>query len=97
MKKTPPELALSRLLQAFETELIEAGDDEIAAALKDLGMRAGMKGSAALFDLRSAAIRRGLAWLYRWPKPGSENEEEERQSPTERRFGNPSATPDRKA
>lgn len=93
MKETPPELALSRLLQAFETELIEADDDEIAAALADLGMRAGMKGSAASFDLR--ALRR-LAWLHRWPRPGHESHEDENSPAVDRpELANPSGASDR--
>ena len=94
MRKISPELALSRLLQAFEAELIEAGDDEIAAALKDLGMRADMKGSAAFADLHSAAIGRGLAWLYR--QPASDQDDEHSSSPADLHYKDPSAATDRK-
>ena len=61
---TPPELALTRLLQAFETELIEATEEEVAGALSDLGMSASTKGSAALVDLKYSAIRRHLEARY---------------------------------
>jgi hypothetical protein len=39
--------ALERLLNALENELIEASDEEIMQAAKDLGMNPFMKGSAA--------------------------------------------------
>ena len=61
---TPPELALTRLLQAFEAELIGATEEEIAVALSELGMSASTKGSAALVELRYSAIRRHLEDRY---------------------------------
>jgi DNA-binding PucR family transcriptional regulator len=58
MSKTRPELALERLLLALEGELIDATDDEVLAAAKELGMDPTMKGSSALF---------GVTILVRWP------------------------------
>jgi hypothetical protein len=49
--------ALERILAALESEIIAATDDEIAEVLKELGMKPGMKGSAATADIR-----------YRWIK-----------------------------
>jgi hypothetical protein len=40
-----------RLLVALERELIEATDDEILEAARDLGMNPAMKGSAAFFGV----------------------------------------------
>ena len=64
MTVTAPEIALARILEALEAELIGATDDEMAAALADLGMSASIKGSAALFDLKYPSIRRHLESLY---------------------------------
>jgi hypothetical protein len=44
--------ALTRLLEAFEQELIESSDEEIMQAAKDLGMNPQMKGSAAFAGLK---------------------------------------------
>jgi hypothetical protein len=73
---TPPELALTRLLRVFETELIEATEEEIAEALSDLGMSASIKGSAALIDLKYPAIHRHLVALYGAPLAKPEAEED---------------------
>jgi len=43
---------LTRILQALELELIDATDDEILEAAKDLGMDPRMKGSAAFLGLK---------------------------------------------
>jgi hypothetical protein len=51
MKKTPPVPALNRVLDALANELVEASDEEVLAAAHDLGMRPGMKGSAAFIGL----------------------------------------------
>ena len=40
-----------RLLAALERELVEATDEEILAAARDLGMNPAMKGSAAFFGI----------------------------------------------
>jgi hypothetical protein len=49
---TSPELALARILQALEKELIEASDKEILAVAKDLGMDPRTRGSAAFAGLK---------------------------------------------
>ena len=46
-----PETALTRILDAFGQELIDAPDEEIMEAAKDLGMDPHMKGSAAFLGL----------------------------------------------
>jgi hypothetical protein len=58
MRKTRADLALERLLAALERELIDATDEEVLAAAKELGMDPTMKGSSALF---------GVTVLVRWP------------------------------
>ena len=58
MKKTGSDVALERLLTALERELLEATDDEILAAAKELGIDPTMKGSSALF---------GVTMLIQWP------------------------------
>lgn len=45
---------LEQLLVALERELIEATDDEILEAARDLGMNPAMKGSAAFFGVTIA-------------------------------------------
>jgi hypothetical protein len=47
MKNTFPETALERVLESLETELIEASDEEILAAARELGQNPMMKGSIA--------------------------------------------------
>lgn len=42
---------LEHLLAALERELIEATDEEILEAARDLGMNPAMKGSAAFFGI----------------------------------------------
>jgi hypothetical protein len=44
MKLADAAAALTRLLEAFEQELIESSDEEIMQAAKDLGMNPQMKG-----------------------------------------------------
>ena len=48
----PPELALHRVLAGLEPELVEATDEEIEQAARDLGMDIHMKGSAAFAERR---------------------------------------------
>ena len=45
------DLALTRILEALEREIIAAPDFEITSVLEELGMRPEMKGSVALFEL----------------------------------------------
>ena len=59
--RTPPEVALARILEALEAELTDASEEEIIAAI---GMKAAMRGSAALLDLKYSEIRRHLDALY---------------------------------
>jgi hypothetical protein len=47
-----PEAALARIVSALGQELLDASDEEILAAAKDLGMNPGMKGSAAFLGLK---------------------------------------------
>ena len=53
---TDPAAALIRLLDALADDLIEASDDEVMQAAKDLGMNPHMKGSAAFAGLKYRAI-----------------------------------------
>jgi len=55
MKGAAPAAALTRILAALEQELIDASDEEIMEAAKDLGMNPYMKGSAAFLGLKYAA------------------------------------------
>jgi hypothetical protein len=48
----PPEAVLARVLDALEHELVDATDEEILEAAKDLGMNPMMKGSAAFLGLQ---------------------------------------------
>ena len=51
VKVALPETVLTRILEAFGQELIDASDEEIIEAAKDLGMDPQMKGSAAFLGL----------------------------------------------
>ena len=48
-----PEATLGRVLDAFEEELLQASDEEILEAARDLGMNPMMKGSAAFLGLHT--------------------------------------------
>jgi hypothetical protein len=48
--------ALGRLLDQLDRELIEASDEDILEAARDLGMNPMMKGSAAFVGLRVPAM-----------------------------------------
>jgi hypothetical protein len=52
VKAASPDVALARILEALGQELIEASDEEITGAAKDLGMDPQMKGSAAFAGLK---------------------------------------------
>lgn len=58
VKATPPELALTRILEALGEDLIDASDEEILAAATDLGMKPMMKGSAAFSGLKFSSAAR---------------------------------------
>jgi hypothetical protein len=53
MKRTRPEVGLERILNAIERDVLDATDDEILSAAKDLGMEPSMKGSAAFIGVTS--------------------------------------------
>jgi hypothetical protein len=53
-----PEAALGRVLDALEQELIDASNEEILEAAKDLGMNPMMKGSAAFMGLKHSGTAR---------------------------------------
>jgi hypothetical protein len=46
-----PERELERVLLGFEHEVIDASDEEILAAARELGMNPAMKGSSAFFGV----------------------------------------------
>jgi hypothetical protein len=56
MRRVFPEVALERLLEALEVEIIEASDDDILDAARDLGMNPAMRGSAAFLGLKGPAL-----------------------------------------
>jgi hypothetical protein len=51
VKKDLSQQALARILDAFAQELIDASDEEVREAAKDLGMDPRMRGSAAFAGL----------------------------------------------
>jgi hypothetical protein len=51
VKVASPDAVLTRILEAFGQELIDASDEEIMEAAKDLGMDPQMKGSGAYAGL----------------------------------------------
>jgi hypothetical protein len=51
VKVTSPEVVLARVLEGLEQELIDASDEEVLQAAKDLGMNPQMRGSAAFIGL----------------------------------------------
>jgi hypothetical protein len=55
VKVASPELALTRLVEALGQELIDAPEEEIVEAAKDLGMHLQMRGSAAFAGLKFPA------------------------------------------
>jgi hypothetical protein len=52
LKMASPEVALTRILEAMERELLGASDEEIIDAAMALGMDPAMKGSAAYMGLK---------------------------------------------
>jgi hypothetical protein len=54
---TTPAAALGRILDQLDRELIEASDEEILEAARDLGMNPLMKGSAAFLGLHVPALK----------------------------------------
>jgi hypothetical protein len=55
VKRTSPGVALDRVLEALGQDLIEASDEEIIQAAKDLGMDPTMRESAAFRGLKYPA------------------------------------------
>jgi hypothetical protein len=55
---TTSETALARVLDSLEQELIEASDEDVLGAARDLGMNPMMKGSAAFAGLNYPATTR---------------------------------------
>jgi hypothetical protein len=53
VKMVLPEMVLARTLEAFGQELVDASDEEIIEAAKELGMNLDMKASAAFLGLTS--------------------------------------------
>jgi hypothetical protein len=51
MRSKYPELALERILIALEGDIIDATDEELLTAARELGMNPSMKGSAAFFGV----------------------------------------------
>jgi hypothetical protein len=56
VRVTSPERRLTYVLDTLEQELIEATDEEIQEAAKELGMNLQMKGSAAFIGLTSPVL-----------------------------------------
>jgi hypothetical protein len=55
VKVASPEVALARILEALGRELINASDEEVMEAAKDLSMNPQMRGSAAFAGLKYPA------------------------------------------
>jgi hypothetical protein len=53
---TTPATALGRILDQLDRELIDASDEDIMEAARDLGMNPMMKGSAAFLGLQSFSL-----------------------------------------
>jgi hypothetical protein len=66
MNSIPPELVLERLLIALERDVIDAADEELLTAARELGMNPSMKGSAAFFGVTRPAGPRS------WPRETGE-------------------------
>jgi hypothetical protein len=60
MKTIHPERGLERLLVALERDLLDATDEEILAAARELGMNPAMKGSAAFIGVTLLVHLRGV-------------------------------------
>jgi hypothetical protein len=60
LTQSTPAAALGRILDQLDRELIEASDEDILEAARDLGMNPMMKGSAAFLGLRVPAMAQFL-------------------------------------
>lgn len=56
LTSTTPAAALGRILDQLDRELIEASDEDILEAARDLGMNPLMKGSAAFLGLQCFSL-----------------------------------------
>ena len=72
-----PERELERVLLAFEHEVIDASNEEILAAARELGMKPAMKGSSAFF---------GVTRLVHFGKPPQKPGRRRRQQVARRRI-----------
>ena len=90
------EPSLSRILEAFEQEILEVSDEEIIDAAKELGMNPDMKGSAAFIDLKYAPGDRAkdVCEMHSWSsaldvRMGSEGSDANAESPAWRELKSP--------
>ncbi len=56
LTRTTPAAALGRILDQLDRELIDASDEDILEAARDLGMNPMMKGSAAFLGLQCFSL-----------------------------------------
>jgi len=83
MKSTRPELALERILIALERDVVDATDEELLTAARELGMNPSMQGSAAVFGVtRPAGLRS-------WPRETGEQKTAPRGPRRTKRDGKP--------
>jgi hypothetical protein len=68
MNRKQPVARLERLLAALEHDVLEATDEEILAAARELGMNPDMKGSAALIGVTFLVIPRSRPESTSYPK-----------------------------
>jgi hypothetical protein len=52
MKTASPEAVLTRVIEGLEPDLVNATDEDVTQAARDLGMDLSMKGSAAFMGLK---------------------------------------------
>ncbi len=72
-----PVRTLERILAALERELLEATDEEILEAAKELGMNPSMKGSAAFIGIKHGYAMRSIGVDgIRLLRPANERSEE---------------------
>jgi hypothetical protein len=72
-----PERELERVLLAFEHDIIDANDEEVLSAARELGMNPAMKGSSAFF---------GVTLLVHFGKPSQKPVRRRRQPVARRRI-----------
>ena len=79
-----PERELERVLLAFEHDVMDASDEEILAAARELGMNPAMKGSSAFF---------GVTLLVHFGKPPWTSARRKRQYVARRRLAKDDVPP----